>query len=102
MACTFCFGMNRNGKAPNSEQSSLKHEDLKADLFETPRCVTALDPRVVDAGPKLGGSGVILLMIQILHDLVYRNPGNYCSMVHIESCGISIINRPLASAGVAQ
>ena len=34
----------------------------------------------------------ILLMIEILHDLVYPNPGNDGSVLHVRSCRMCIIN----------
>ena len=47
------------------------------------------------AHPLLGeglSTGVLLLMIEILHDLIYGNRRNYGGIVNIGSCRISTIN----------
>ena len=37
-------------------------------------------------------SSVVLLMIEILHDLIYQNNRNYESILHMGLCRISILN----------
>ena len=80
----------RGGWAAKKRQARFRDASSKPERTSS-RLSCHSRPKVLHRKNRLHERRVMLLMIAILHDLIYQNPGNNCSRVFLRSCRMSII-----------